>query len=511
MKSWKQATLHNRERLSSLQLWGQSAAKVRAALKMPTDRPIVMTGHQPVFFHPGLWVKCLAASHLAQAVSGIAYHKVTNTAMAPEYIHYLPELDDKIGARKKELDFFVSKELKKEEKAVPYTFLHAPEPGLLQKILSDAMTYGPRPVKDAVPYFAENLMKGFKVNSSWDNFHLHTLSLLDDITGTNRFFLQGTDVWDSEPFLDFVIHWCTHMMELGATYNEALNDYRKREGITHELEPMPNLRFENWFLELPFWITSQHHHRDTLWAKIDGKTLTLKARGSEGQHAFHLNDLRAEMKASSIKIWPKALTQTLFCRMYLCDFFIHGLGGGVYEQVGDLFFQKEFQIEPPAFGVASATYFVDPKAVEELRSVEDNEKMMQAWIRALEQNPEYLFFHQEEWRKGLPRTFHAYFQKCLDDPELAKLADEKLRLVADMKDPVKRAEAGKALKLINPKLYGAYGEILAALAQGLQGIKALKETRDVMAFREYPFFCYGKEVFLDMQEKIKRETAQGWT
>ncbi len=179
------------------------------------------------------------------------------------------------------------------------------------------MTYGPRPVKDAVPYFAENLMKGFKVNTSWDKFHLHTLSLLDDITGTNRFFLEGADVWDSEPFLDFVIYWCTHMMELGATYNEALNDYRKKEGITHELEPMPNLRFENWFLELPFWITSQHHHRDTLWAKIDGKTLTLKARGSEGQHAFHLNELRAEMKASSIKIWPKALTQTLFCRMYL--------------------------------------------------------------------------------------------------------------------------------------------------------------------------------------------------
>ncbi len=122
MKSWKDGVLRNREKLSSVQFWGQSAAKVRATLKMPTDRPIIMTGHQPVFFHPGLWVKCLAASHLAQAVSGIAYHKVTNTAMAPEYTHYLPELDDKIGARKKELDFFVSKELKKEEKAVPYVF-----------------------------------------------------------------------------------------------------------------------------------------------------------------------------------------------------------------------------------------------------------------------------------------------------------------------------------------------------------------------------------------------------
>src|SRR5579871_4265521 len=85
MMSWKSAVSRNRERFLELPLWNQTASKVRASLKMPLDRPVIMTGHQPVFFHPGLWVKCLAASQLAQMVSGLAYHKVTNTALAPEY------------------------------------------------------------------------------------------------------------------------------------------------------------------------------------------------------------------------------------------------------------------------------------------------------------------------------------------------------------------------------------------------------------------------------------------
>lgn len=43
------------------------AMAMRAQLGLPTDRPIVMTGHQPVVFHPGVLVKYLAASALARS------------------------------------------------------------------------------------------------------------------------------------------------------------------------------------------------------------------------------------------------------------------------------------------------------------------------------------------------------------------------------------------------------------------------------------------------------------
>src|SRR5271170_6074647 len=92
---WPSAVLQNRANFFDIPIWDQTPSKVRAFLKMPTDCPIVLTGHQPVFFYPGIWAKCLAASQLAQAVKGMAFHKITDTALAPEFTQFIPEVNEK--------------------------------------------------------------------------------------------------------------------------------------------------------------------------------------------------------------------------------------------------------------------------------------------------------------------------------------------------------------------------------------------------------------------------------
>ena len=52
---------------------------------------------------------------------------------------------------------------------------------------------------------------------------------------------------------------------------------------------------------------------------------------------------------------PRALTLTLFARLFLGDFFIHGIGGGKYDEVTDTIIRNFYSIEPPAFQVLSAT------------------------------------------------------------------------------------------------------------------------------------------------------------
>ena len=42
----------------------------RAALGLPTDRPVIMAGHQPGFWHPGILAKWFAAHALAERVGG---------------------------------------------------------------------------------------------------------------------------------------------------------------------------------------------------------------------------------------------------------------------------------------------------------------------------------------------------------------------------------------------------------------------------------------------------------
>src|SRR5437660_1086435 len=38
----------------------------------PEEPPVVMSGHQPEFFHPGVWIKNVAAARLSERVGGRA-------------------------------------------------------------------------------------------------------------------------------------------------------------------------------------------------------------------------------------------------------------------------------------------------------------------------------------------------------------------------------------------------------------------------------------------------------
>jgi hypothetical protein len=294
------------------------------------------------------------------------------------------------------------------------------------------------------------------------------------------------------------------MSDLSQSYNDTLNEYRRDKGITHDIEPVPNLKFDDWYFEIPFWGVVKNQYRDSLWAKTDGKMLTLKMKGVDTQFTFHWDDLQNELSTSPLKIWPKAIPQTLFLRMYLCDFFIHGVGGGVYEEVVDKFFYRTAVLEPPTYGVISATYFIDPEEFKELEGALNYLKKIETWKRALEQNPEYLFTRQSDWKRDLPETLQAPFEKCLADPSLVELAAEKKILLDQLKDPAQRVLAGKKIKELNRSLIEAYSEVFQVIVQGLSETQAVEEAKNVFGFREYPFFCFGEDIYLDMKQKINQ-------
>src|SRR5690606_4296105 len=54
-------------------------------------------------------------------------------------------------------------------------------------------------------------------------------------------------------------------------------------------------------------------------------------------------------------IRTRALTTTLFARLFLCDYFIHGIGGAKYDEVTDQIIEQFYGAAPPGFGIATAT------------------------------------------------------------------------------------------------------------------------------------------------------------
>jgi hypothetical protein len=57
---------------------------------------------------------------------------------------------------------------------------------------------------------------------------------------------------------------------------------------------------------------------------------------------------------------------TLFLRLLVADQFVHGIGGGRYDQVTDHLIQRHFALAPPKYAVTTATLFF-PTAVGQRR------------------------------------------------------------------------------------------------------------------------------------------------
>ena len=52
--------------------------RTREAVVGSDDRPIIVTGHQPAFIHPGVWAKHIVSMRLAHALGGVALNLVVD-------------------------------------------------------------------------------------------------------------------------------------------------------------------------------------------------------------------------------------------------------------------------------------------------------------------------------------------------------------------------------------------------------------------------------------------------
>ena len=61
------------------------------------------------------------------------------------------------------------------------------------------------------------------------------------------------------------------------------------------------------------------------------------------------------LQEQGLKVRTRALTTTMFARLFLADLFIHGIGGGKYDELTDAIIQHFYGITPPGFLVLSGT------------------------------------------------------------------------------------------------------------------------------------------------------------
>ena len=182
----------------------------------------------------------------------------------------------------------------------------------------------------------------------------------------------------SEPYLLFVHHLLARADVFATDYNAALDEFRRENKIRTPGRPMPNLKCMPEGCEVPFWlddITTGTRTRAAV-ARDEGGALSLKLPNGERFRFDPAADgwqaagkLLGFLRQHNTRLSPRALTLTAVLRLLAADQFVHGIGGGQYDQVLDKLIARHFQFDPPRFSVTTATLYF-PGAVGRSRLCE---------------------------------------------------------------------------------------------------------------------------------------------
>jgi hypothetical protein len=361
-------TLENQKRLSaaySVRLQHvplpQVRRQMRASLGHDIAQPLIATGHQSELYHPGVWAKNALMHAAAQKLNGQAFHLVVDTD-APKHLHLrwpgesIPITDDPTIS------------------SAAWSSLLAPPSAAhldhLENRLNEASArwnFEPmlRNVIESLrqPYEASNLSAALT----------SATRQLDWKLGLRHKALLASPIWTAEPFLLFAHDLLSQADILASNYNAALDDYRKANGITSHMRPMPDLYVGDEAIEIPFWLDDLHGRartRPSVFRSDRGFVLKLTSgeefvfeREPDGWDAAAR--LRRWLASTQFRLSPRALTLTMFARMVMADQFTHGIGGARYDQVTDRLIASQYQIEPPHFSVTTMTlYFPAALGVE---------------------------------------------------------------------------------------------------------------------------------------------------
>ncbi|MEI8020034.1 MAG: hypothetical protein WCH39_17655, partial [Schlesneria sp.] len=213
--------------------------------------------------------------------------------------------------------------------------------------------------------------------------------------GLRNLELPMSQLCETEPFLWFVAHLLSRLPEVHQTYNKAVAQYRREHRLRNRMQPVPDLERQGDWLEVPFWIWQRGDiQRGRLFARQVGSICELRNQSevvariplsTEGSLDGAVKQLR-DFPARGLRLRTRALTTTLFVRLFLADLFVHGIGGAKYDSMTDRICERLFGMKAPSFLTVSATLYLplgDSFDVTERELREINHK-----LRDLKYNPD---------------------------------------------------------------------------------------------------------------------------
>ncbi len=453
--------------------------------------PLIVPGHQPALYHPGVWAKNFAAAGIARRAGGAVLNLIVDNDL-----YARPAIDAPVGTReeprKRPIPFDAPQRSRPWERAAVKDAAIFRSFGL--RAARQMEEWGIDPIAETAWRAAcDRLLLGGSIpecltaarHSAEAAWGLHNLEL------------PMSRLCESDPFLRFAAHLAAHLPRFTEVYNGVLSDYRRLYRIKSKNHPVPPLEARGEWLEAPFWVwRDDAPYRRRVFSRQAGAQTIL---ADDAGRAFATLPLTPTMDAccavevlrglpsQGIRFRTRALTTTLFARLFLADAFVHGIGGSKYDEMTDRVIARFFGTDAPRYATVSASLYL-PFA-EPFDATGEDEGRLIALLRDLEQNP------QRHLARGTTR-------------ELDRLLDDRATLVAEQ-DAARQASSlsrrerrdrspGNALRFrrlreVTMRLAAFTADQRNRVRDELSGIRKARRANGVLASREFSFALYPEE------------------
>ena len=470
------STLRDSARAELLAEAGIFSARLGVPVRTQTagaegQAPLIVTGHQPDLYHPGIWVKNFLLQRFAREQSADALDlivdsdgfdnvAVTSPCLMPEprrCVHYLA-----VGSAG---SCYATAPVPSAEHVAEFcgavlgslAGLSSPAPA---RHFSEFCTH----LRTALPD-AQNLAE--VVTFARRRYEASS--------GTDYPELPVTRMARSASFARFIVHLARNASAFAGAYNAELEAYRNLSRTRSKAQPFPDLEVDEISVELPFWRISDGV-RAPVRAVIgeDGGVTLATAGGAFLAIPSDPETAVTTLLGSGEVLAPKALALTMFVRLFVADLFIHGVGGGRYDRITDGVIRRFFGVEPPGYAVASLTVYL-PLGAHVVGESELSE--LRERINRLEHNPD-------------AALGEADFASVRERDEAMSLADEKVRLVTEISQPdADRKSLGMRIRQVNVELASIVSPLREALEDDLRRLEGMHRAAEILTDRTYPF-CF---------------------
>lgn len=454
---------------------------------------LVVAGHQPELYHPGVWVKNFAAAAIAEKSQGVAINLIVDNDVPKSASLRVPRWEgESLRWKRVEFDSWQGE--------IPYEDYRVSDASLFDSFASRVLETLPGTI--ANPLLESFWPGAIEAGRFTDLVGLRFAAARHAVEadwGVQNLEIPLSALCESEGFLWFACHLLADLPRFRRVHNDALLHHRALHGIRSKNHPVAALGVQGDWVESPFWIwRASAPRRRPLMVRQRSRTMELRIGGEDAplleiplsadRDACCAVEQLLTLPGRGIRLRTRALTTTMFARYLLGDLFLHGIGGAKYDELGDEIARRFFRFEPPPYMTLSMTLWLglrdNPGAARELGSVHRT-------LRDLSFNPE------------------RYLEGPIGEPIRAWISAKQAAIAGPLESHAQRVERFREIRRCNRELEREVAALRTTLLNDRDRLKLAVQENATARSREYGIVLYPSRKLRDAMTQVMQSLEGG--